>query len=121
MEDKKIDWKSRYNNLKYEFEAYKKTFGFERCWLCGTTKNITKHHFEIRRKRKLGLKKVPLCRDCHNDVEELRKDKKVKRLISQYYDKGFNDSIDKITQVLFAEFKDSKTIIKRIKKEKINT
>lgn len=46
------------------------------CWHCGAKNNLTAHHLQMRRKRNaqgdLERGTIPLCRDCHVDVERLR-------------------------------------------------
>jgi|SRR3972149_7263497 len=95
------DWKIEYNNLNQLYcalrdkhNAYVKTFDFTRCWLCGTTDNLTEHHLELKRKRKMALRTIPLCRDCHSDVEELRRDGQVKKLMRQAYNNGYEKGVN---------------------------
>jgi uncharacterized protein YlaI len=101
MTEKKEDWEQKYQILKAEYtglkrkhDAYMRTFDFNRCWLCGTTENVTGHHLELKKVRKQALRQIPLCRDCHTDVEELRKDAIIKKLRLEAYDKGFNDGVN---------------------------
>lgn len=63
------------NNLKQEIHILRKKFN--KCWLCGTSDKLTEHHLQMRGKRKDGLGTIPLCQECHYDVEDMRKGYKI--------------------------------------------
>jgi ribosomal protein S14 len=89
--DEDEDWKTKCNNLQATIDNYKKTYSLDRCWLCGTPDNITRHHLQIRRHRKAGLGTIPLCRPCHTEVEELRKG--YKTFFKKYYSDEFQKQV----------------------------
>ena len=69
--------KKRNENLKEKIEnLFKKIAKIEQkftlCWLCGNNE-LTNHHFETKRKRKRGLGTIPLCPNCHEEVENIKK------------------------------------------------
>lgn len=59
----------------------------EKCEICGTTKNITKHHIKKEGNLfKIGGRYVviPLCKDCHSTYERI---KNVEKSIIKRYNK----------------------------------
>lgn len=65
------------------------------CMMCGKGKNITWHHLTIKplRKNRKRPNIIPLCRSCHDAVEEAKvyisKTNKLKKSYNKGYDNGF--------------------------------
>lgn len=45
---------------------------FGRCWLCGTSINLTSHHLQNKHYRKDKLGKITLCKRCHRNIEVMK-------------------------------------------------
>ena len=82
---------SQNSSLKEKIERISRTHNLKRCWLCGTNENLTKHHLQMRRKRTKDLSTIPLCNDCHYDVEQTRKGNK--SFFKNYYKEEFEKQI----------------------------
>lgn len=76
------------------------------CLVCGARKDLTKHHLTdstLKKAEKYGanafVEEITLCNKCHELVEyEKRKMKWSKKLAivkKEYYDKGFNDCMER--------------------------
>lgn len=78
------------------------------CWLCGSLENITAHHLKVAETRpkkvreKLGIilyngEVIPVCRDCHDRIEEAKTiinyAKKMKAVYTSGYEKGFKEGV----------------------------
>lgn len=69
------------------------------CFACGTKAMITVHHIrdfhnKLPKKRKADLKgKIPLCRDCHELIEDIVTIGKLKKQsFARGYQKGLDDA-----------------------------
>ena len=63
-----------------------------KCYICGLDEKVTLHHMRDihskKNKRKVnGL--IPLCRNCHNVVEDIVNKHKSK---NEWYERGFRDA-----------------------------
>lgn len=81
-----------------------------RCWLCGTAENITRHHLEMKRNRKNNLGTIPLCLKCHVGVEQQRKG--MKNFYRKYYRDKMIEFFDHIKGVLTD--KQKKVLMKKV-------
>ncbi len=82
---KKIEDKLRANIIRELKKNHPKGF----CYICGKGKKTTIHHLREINTRKKGkiIGDIPLCRDCHDSIESMKKFKKLK----QAYKQGFED------------------------------
>lgn len=58
---------------------------WDKCWICGTNKNITKHHVLNRCLKPIANLEIPLCDRCHKFLHlEQLSHLKNKRLLGKY-------------------------------------
>ncbi len=86
--DKKEEDKLRANIIRELKKSHPKGF----CYICGKGKRATLHHLrEINHRNKGKVKGIiPLCRDCHNAIESMKRFVKLK----QAYKRGQKDLYD---------------------------
>lgn len=69
--------KNYIQNLEAKNIRYKKTlesfgFSFKLCWLCGVTTEITQHHLKPIKIHGKNNYKIPLCKEDHAFIEEIK-------------------------------------------------
>ncbi|MEK6879552.1 MAG: hypothetical protein AABY22_08095 [Nanoarchaeota archaeon] len=80
-----------------EFKKWKLNHKF--CYLCGSLKSVTWHHIhkegirnkQIRKENCIFLFRgevIPLCRECHNEVEIVKNEIKLYKKFNEAFDKG---------------------------------
>lgn len=68
------------------------------CWHCGSKENLTRHHLQLKEYRKTPKEgavtgTIPLCKDCHEGVEQLRTTKE--KVFKSRHKAFFIDYIEK--------------------------
>lgn len=76
------------------------------CLICGTQNNLTFHHltartleYEKKKGMKSKIKKITLCRDCHDLVEYekhgMKWNRKLEKTWKKAYQEGFDDCMSR--------------------------
>ena len=76
QKDKLSEYIEVIKNLKKQIEALESIYDI--CYVCGTKENLTKHHVFKHFDDQLvkdckGKITIPLCRECHDKVEDVKK------------------------------------------------